>query len=32
MATRYTYAASLSWGGDVPTAELEVDALDRALV
>lgn len=22
---RYTYGASLSWGGDVPTAELEVE-------
>lgn len=25
MATRYHYAASLSWGGDIPTAELEVE-------
>lgn len=25
MARRYTYAASLSWGGDEPTAELEVE-------
>lgn len=25
MATRYTYAASLSWGGDVPTGELEAE-------
>jgi hypothetical protein len=24
-ARRYTYAASLSWGGDEPTAELEVE-------
>ena len=22
---RYTYAATLSWGGDTPTAELEVE-------
>lgn len=25
MERRYTYAASLSWGGDEPTAELEVE-------
>jgi hypothetical protein len=25
MDRRYTYAASLSWGGDEPTAELEVE-------
>lgn len=25
MARRYAYAASLSWGGDEPTAELEVE-------
>lgn len=25
MTTRYTYAATLSWGGDTPTAELEVE-------
>lgn len=22
---RYTYAASLSWGGDIPTAELDIE-------
>lgn len=25
MARRYTYATTLSWGGDEPTAELEVE-------
>jgi hypothetical protein len=25
MARRYTYGASLSWGGDTPTAELECE-------
>lgn len=25
MARRFTYGASLSWGGDIPTAELEVE-------
>lgn len=25
MARRYTYATGLSWGGDEPTAELEVE-------
>lgn len=26
MTRRYTYWASLNWGGDIPTAELEVEA------
>lgn len=25
MSRRYTYATSLSWGGDEPTAEMEVE-------
>ena len=25
MTKRYTYATTLSWGGDTPTAELEVE-------
>ena len=25
MTTRYTYACTLTWGGDEPTAELEVE-------
>lgn len=25
MTQRYTYATTLSWGGDVPTAEVEVE-------
>lgn len=25
MSSRYTYACTLSWGGDTPTAEVEVE-------